>query len=224
MKILFGSIVVDARGRLNGHVFKKTAFGHSVSKLALPRNNKVWQTNKALQLNALIFKRWASVPTVNKNVFEQFALDNLQTNKFGQRVNIGGRNMFTKLAQSLSFKELVLPDVNDLSNQSPFLEITGVRLTDGTGTVNYIVDKWLDDTIVKGYFQWLPSSRNKMPQNGWKRFTNVVVESSGTVIFDVDELVNTRAFNQGKNLFFKLEYVNKFGYGSEVVIIKAVVI
>lgn len=223
MKILFGSIVVDARGRLNGHVFKKTAFGHSVSKLALPRNNKVWQTNKALQLNALIFKRWASVPAVNKNVFEQFALDNLQTNKFGQRINIGGRNMFTKLAQNLSFGELVLPDVADLSNQSPFLEITEVYFKDSSGEVTYVVEKWLDDTIVKGYFQWLPSSRNKMPQNGWKRFSNVDVEGSGDVVFFVHDLIQTVAYNQNKNLFFKLEYVNKFGYGSEVVILKAII-
>ena len=45
---------------------KKTAFGNSVSALALPRSRNAWQTNKATQRNAWLFGQWTSLSPEQK--------------------------------------------------------------------------------------------------------------------------------------------------------------
>lgn len=224
MKILFGSIVVDARGRLNGHVLKKTAFGHSISKLALPRNDKVWQTNKALQLNTQVFRAWGLLDNNAKNVFTTFAANNLLTNKFGQKVNIGGRNMFTKLTHSLSFPELVIPKIEDLSNAVPFIQVSKVDFDDEAGDLIINVSDIVGIAVIKIYYKWVSNNHSRVQDNGWKRLPNSYVDGVGDLSIKVLELRKQQQYNENKTLFVKLDFVNLFGFGENASIFQTTAI
>lgn len=213
MKIQFGSIVVDARGKLNGHVFKKTAFGNSISRLASPRNRFQWQTNPQLNRNALIMSAWNNLTDFDKNIYNVFATANPFPNAFGVLRNIGGRAMFVKLTQMLDFPGVSYPVIDSLTNISVPIGFSIEGVDGGNGFITIEVDSVPEQVGLAMWVQQVSNSRLVPPSNKWRRIPNLYIDGSGmfTTDFDIFSVIGKQKINH--RYWIRILQFNSCGYG-----------
>lgn len=216
MKILFGTIVTDARGRLNGHVFKKTQFGHSISKLALPRNRNKWQQNKQVGQMARVLALWSTTHNSQRQLWRIFAQQNPLPNAFGVLRNIGGRAMQAKLAWQFSFPEAVSPEEDSLHNVVPPAEIAVLGINAANGQISFEYFENVGVVILNVYVQRTNSAVVSPPSNGWHRVPNIQIASAGvhTLPFDIRTVLGSN-LNEGK-LWLKYRLCNECGWGNQI--------
>lgn len=213
MKILFGSIVVDARGRLNGHVFKKTATGHAITKLALPRNREKWQQNKQLGSMAKVLAHWKTLNPQEWDVWADFADKNPLPNKFGVPVNIGARAMYQRVAFGYSFPVTLFPLGNRISSLIPATQINALGIDDSNGRISFDVTEFTADFILNIWVQQTSTATMSPPQNGWRRIPNLKVESAGVVTSPVNAK-NVLLYNlNARSNWVKYQICNEYGFG-----------
>lgn len=213
MKILFGSLVVDARGRLNGHVLKKTAFGNSMTALALPRNKNNWMLNPQLQRNVAILRGWNLLTTTQQLQWMAFAQANPIRNSFGVLRNISGRAMYVKCTQLYSFPEIGTVPVDIASNVNPPTEILPLGVDGSTGLITWETALLSETFQLVIYVQQIQSSRNTPMGNKWKRINNLVINSIGltTGAGNVFSAVGSPRINH--RYFVKFLVINSTGWG-----------
>ena len=216
MKILFGSIVTDARGRLNGHVFKKTQFGHSISRLGLPRNRNKWQQNKQVSQMARILALWSTTHESAKQDWRTFAQQNPLPNAFGVLRNIGGRAMQSKLAWQFAFPAVVSPAEDILHNVVPPAEIAVLGVSASTGLISFEYFENVGTVILNIYVQRTNNAVLSPPPNAWQRIPNLQIASAGvhTSAFDIRTILGPDLAN-GK-LWVKFRLCNDCGWGNQV--------
>lgn len=193
MKVLFGSIIVDAVGRLNGHVAKKTQFGNSITALALPRSRTQWMLNSAIQRNAWYFSQWNSLSLEQQQYANAFAAANPLPNRFGVLRNIGGRSMFIKMSHLGNFPENLISDPFGWENIAPSILFSIIGVNSTTGRISFDVEFVNEDCKLAIYVQQVSSTRNTPPSNRWRRIPNIIVEGSGVITstFNIFQLVGT---------------------------------
>lgn len=213
MKILFGSIVVDARGRLNGHVFKKTATGHAITKLALPRNREQWMQNKQVGCMAKVLAHYKSLPARERDLWQNFALKNPLPNKFGVPVNIGGRAMFQKVTFGFSFPVSVYPLADRVDSLIPATKVTALGVDATTGLISFDVAEYTSQVILNIWVQQTSNAVTSPPTNGWRRIPNLLINSVGVSTSPADirdvlfyDLENTKNW-------VKFQICNQYGFG-----------
>lgn len=213
MKILFGSIVVDARGRLNGHVFKKTATGHAITKLALPRNRENWMHNKQVGCMSSVLAHYKTLPARERDTWKIFAKQNPLPNKFGQPVNIGARAMFQRVTFGFSFPVTIFPPSDRLSSLIPSTKINALGISDSTGRISFDVTSFTTDFILNIWVQQTADAVTSPPQNGWRRLPNLLVTSSGVATSTANAKdVLLFNLNDRKN-WVKYQVCNHIGFG-----------
>lgn len=212
MKILFGSIIVDARGRLNGHVFKKTAFGNSITALGLPRSLKNYQLNPALNRNAYLFALWNTLTAQQKAYVNTFALNNPIKNKFGVSRNIGGRNMFSLLCNNYRYPAIDMPALDILSPIAPVTELYALELEADTGKIVFDITSLGENGQIKIYVQKTTANRNLPAQNRWKRIDNLIYNSIGINKSPINVFQKLGVTPLGGKFWVKYTLVNSSGW------------
>ena len=213
MKILFGSIVVDARGRLNGHVFKKTATGHAITKLALPRNREKWQQNKSLGQMAKVLAHWKSLNANDRKIVNEFAAANPLPNKFGVPVNIGGRAMYQRLAFGFNYPVTVYPLINRLSALIPATEIAVLGVNPTTGYISFDVLDFTGPIKLNIWVQQTDFNTLSPPSNKWRRIPNLEIITAGVSTSTADiRTVLLHDLTARKN-WVKFQICNPSGFG-----------
>lgn len=213
MKILFGSIVVDARGRLNGHVFKKTATGHAITKLALPRNREKWQQNKQLGEMAKVLAHYKTLNPSDRAIWRDFAEQNPLPNKFGVPVNIGARAMYQRVAFGLSFPISTWPEAGKTNALIPATQVTALGVNDANGRISFDVMEWTADIILNIWVQQTSGAVNTPPQNGWRRISNLIVLQAG-VVDHTQNIKNVLLYPlNGRTNWVKYQICNSHGFG-----------
>lgn len=213
MKILFGSIVVDARGRLNGHVFKKTATGHAITKLALPRNREKWMRNKSLGQMAKVLAHWKTLNPRERLNWIDFAEKNPLPNKFGQPVNIGARAMYQRVAFGYSFPVTTFPLGRRLSSLIPTTQINALGISASTSRISFDVSEFTADFILNIWVQQTSNATMSPPSNGWRRLPNLLVTSAGVVTTTASAKVVLLFDLNERATWVKYQVCNDIGFG-----------
>lgn len=218
MKILFGSIVTDARGRLNGHVFKKTAFGNSITRLALPRARFDYQKNKALQTMARLLAQWKIYDDAEKQNWELFAQQNPQPNAFGVLRNIGGRAMYVKCSWSANYPDPEPLSSDIIHNELPAVDFGSASYSNTTGKITVNLAYLSADTILALYVCKTNGNATRPPQSKFRRIANVLFVSAGAQVSATDIRTILGSDFTNSKLWLKYQIVNDVGYpGAEFV-------
>lgn len=218
MKVLFGSIIVDARGRLNGHVLKKTAFGNSMTALAMPRSTQIWKMNTALQRNVAIMRSWNFLTPLARSQWEEFAKLNPLPNKFGVLRNISGRAMMVRCTQKYKFPEIAQVPVDIASNQNPPSEIVPLGVDGVTGLISWETSLLEDTFQIVVYVQQVSNTNSVPLSNKWRRINNLVINSLGIRegAGDVFSVCGTPRLHH--RYFVKFQVINSTGWGTAEVV------
>jgi hypothetical protein len=101
MKIKFGAIVVDGRGKIGGHVASKNRAGAYMRTKVTPVNpSSAAQVNVRARLS-VISQAWRSLSQAERSAWDSAVSDYSKTDIFGDSKNPSGFNLFNKLNSNL---------------------------------------------------------------------------------------------------------------------------
>lgn len=101
MKVNFGAIIVDGRGKLGGHVAQKNASGNILRTKISPVNRNTPSQQKRRTLIARLTKKWASLTDEQRGCWSHFSDLHPETDIFGKTLHISGFNIYLMVNANL---------------------------------------------------------------------------------------------------------------------------
>lgn len=102
MKVKFGAIVVDGRGKIGGHVASKNRSGSYFRTKVTPVNPQTSFQNAVRSRLANFSAEWRTLTQAQRDAWNAAVVNFSQTNIFGDGVNPTGKNLYTALNGNLS--------------------------------------------------------------------------------------------------------------------------
>jgi hypothetical protein len=96
-KIKFGAMMVDARGKLGGHVFSKNRGGAYIRTKVTPSNPQSEAQVEQRALLSTYSQGWRNLTEDQRLAFSGVVAQYARTNIFGDTVNPSGSNLYTRL-------------------------------------------------------------------------------------------------------------------------------
>lgn len=212
MRILFGSIVVDARGKLNGHVFRKTATGHSLQRKAnQSKNARVGRTAQFQKLVSSL-RQYGDLTTAERQNLTDFAQLHPLPNRFGVLRALPARAMYQKLNANLLTANLGPLNVMSVSSVLPAVTFSNVIYTPSKKELEFLPTSDAFPFYVRVYYA-LTQGKSPSVDISKKRLASVKnVTTSGIAIVGLksQDAVNIESF-QG-SVFFGLQVMNSSGW------------
>lgn len=135
--IQFGAIVVDARGKIGGQVFRKTATGFALQRKAnQSKNARVGRTQQFQKLVSSL-RQYSSLTASERQDLADFSALHPLPNKFGVLRPLPARAMFQKLNSNLTTANLGTLDIKSLTSLLPAVVFSGVKYTTATKTLDF---------------------------------------------------------------------------------------
>jgi len=136
MKILWGSLAVNGRGKLGGHVYTKARSGATVRTRVTPANPQSQAQSQVRSDFSVVSRAWSGLTAAQRAGWNS-AVDAYQrTNVFGDSYAPSGKNLFTQL--NLNLLNVGANTITDVPSNR---KSAGVIITDAAFN---IVDEELD--------------------------------------------------------------------------------
>lgn len=148
MKIKFGAIVTDGRGKIGGHVASKNRGGAYLRTKVTPSNPNTTAQAIARGLLASLSQAWRSLDGDTIKAWNSAVKDFASTDIFGDIKNPTGLNLYVKLNANLlavGLTPLVLPPAK---LEVPTATITSGNYDISTGVLSFSLSDASADTIV----------------------------------------------------------------------------
>lgn len=214
-KIQFGAIVVDARGKLGGHVFKKTFSGFAITKKANRSKGLGSRNNLRSQLINKALRSYASVDNVDRLLLKNFAVNNPLPDKFGNFRALSPRAMAQRLVSTLSLQGFAIPDYKALSNVVPTCQIDRARFSfvrneieirTASVTSPCIVQCYIVGSAVNAYAPALQNKRFLIEYN---------ITANGTFDIPLADDVARIVFTNSGAIWLAFKFRNASGWSSD---------
>lgn len=149
MKIKWGSLVVDGRGKIGGHVAARNRSGAYMRTKVTPNNPQTSYQTAARGLLASLSSSWRELTQQQRDAWNAAVVDFEKTNVFGDLVKPTGKNLFTGLninRINITFPQLTEPPLPADVISIPDLQVTPsvvnglVFLGLGSTGMSYIVE------------------------------------------------------------------------------------
>lgn len=101
MKIKFGAIVTDGRGKVGGHVVSKNRAGGYIRTKVTPANAQTPYQNAVRATFTLLSQAWRGLTQGQRDAWNAAVVDFARTNIFGDLKNPSGINLFQRLNNNL---------------------------------------------------------------------------------------------------------------------------
>lgn len=134
MKIKFGSIVTDGRGKLGGHVYSKNRGGNYIRTNIIPTNPQTQEQMQARGLFGSISANWRNLSDQEREQWRSFAEANPYHDIFGDSKMLTGNSAYVRSNMNLSVAQLA-------QIETPF-----DAKEDATAIINRLLIYW-DDQI-----------------------------------------------------------------------------
>jgi hypothetical protein len=223
MKIKFGAIVVDGRGKLGGHVFSKNLGGAFMRTKVTPANPNTGSQAGVRALFGAISAQWSGLTAAQRSAWNT-AVENWQnTNIFGDLKKPSGKALFQRLnnqAQSAGLAgftavpaKLEMPD--DIVSAVDYdTTLTTITLTGANADASTQVVLWATPILTAGTSVVGAKLRQIYAVAG-----NVFVAGDAADAYEA-KFGDPAA---GANILFGIQYVLASGQASPMQIVKAVV-
>lgn len=139
MKIKFGAIVTDGRGKIGGHVASKNRAGAYMRTKVTPTNPNTTAQSKARNLLTNFSQMWRTLTDAQRKAWSGAVSDYAKTDIFGDIKNPTGLNLFIKVNTNLANVEMLPVLVPQLLVEAPASSLNQAVFSIGTGelTIEY---------------------------------------------------------------------------------------
>lgn len=101
MKVQYGAIIVDGRGKLGGHVGQRNTYGNFLRTKVTPVNKQSYSQQNHRSRVAELTRNWSVLTNSERNAWYDFAINNPVTDVFGNTMTLSGFNMYVKVNLNL---------------------------------------------------------------------------------------------------------------------------
>ena len=182
-KILLSGVVTAIVGSINGNTFKRTPYGFSLGRKSFGYSRNKLLSNNALGWLAQVRNDWNSLATIEKNKWNEIALEFKFPDKFGNRINLSGRMLFIK-----SWGTLIQSGSSIKSAAEFNTNITAFTLSLGTIDIDTDTIEFDITTASAGqwyYFQVQKIHSSNQPPSFTRRFICYRVNKVGSWTVDL---------------------------------------
>lgn len=225
MKIKWGALVVDGRGKLGGHVASKNKSGNYLRTKVTPTNPQTASQTRVRQIFASISSSWSGLSDVQRTSFNSKVESFSKTDIFGDLKSPTGKSLFQKLNQNLilfGLPNLVLcPDPEDIPQSVVTAgQIGDAGTVDWTGNVTIDVDNPACKAIVMASGSL--SQGTTFVKNKLRHISNVdVLANANFIAIDVAKYQGKFGVPQsGDNIYVGIKFINTNGQVSPLQTVK----
>lgn len=211
MKLKFGALVVDGRGKIGGHVASKNRAGAYLRTKVTPVNP---QTSYQLAVRNRLTgfsQGWRSLTQAQRDAWNAAVSDFARTDIFGDLKNPTGFNLYQRLNNNLAIAGIASISSPPLPQAVGQVAITTVSAAEGAGTLTITMDGAVpDETFVK-VFATSPQSPGKSFVKSEYRLV-AVIPAEAVAVYDLAAEYIAKfgsVGEEGQKIFVKLTPVNE---------------
>lgn len=210
--IQFGAIVVDARGKIGGQVFRKTATGHSLQRKAnQSKNARVGRTDQFQKLVGSL-RQYTSLTALEKQQLADFASLHPLPNKFGVLRPLPARAMYQKLNANLLTANLGELTVKDLNSDLPAVSFSAVSYSSSKNELEFLPTASGFPFYVRVYYSLTQGKANSVDISKKRLISVKNVTASGMHVINVSSAVNDKITSFTGSVFIGLQVMNSSGW------------
>lgn len=208
MKVNYGAIIVDGRGKLGGHVSQRNFYGNIFRTKTTPINrNTVAQQGRRISVAGLT-KEWSTLTDDQRIGWRNFAITNPVTDIFGNTMKLTGFNMFCKV--NLNFDLVGLPrSKSERQERRAARRMYKGTLTAGDDVITIDSAIPIDELLTVAVFATGPLSPGLA--SGGSKYTNIAtLVSTDTFPYDLTAAYVARfgpIVQEGEKIFVKLTQI-----------------
>lgn len=222
-KIKFGALMVDARGKLGGHVFSKNRGGAYMRTKVTPTNPQASAQMAVRLLFGAIASSWSSLAAASRESWNNAVQNFTTTDIFGDLKTPSGKALYQRLNQNLA-----LSGQAQLSVAPSLVEVPTATLLRADAEISiseFNVETVGDSTgSVIVYEATPPLSQGTSNANNRFRVITTSVGGAGGSVNIYDEYVaKFGALTAGDNVQVRIKFVNSIGLASPIQKIKALI-
>ena len=207
MKLKFGAIVTDGRGKIGGHVASKNRSGAYLRTKVTPSNPNTVAQTQARGILASLSQGWGQLTDSQRKGWNEAVKEWGTTDIFGDIKNPSGINLFVKLNANLS--SIGHPFLSDVpaKREVPQTIIVGATLSRATGSLEI----YFSSNLADGYVALVRATptlsagvsfvKSQFRVIGYSEVTTDLVVLSG----DYDAKFGTPSV--GANIFVSVQFV-----------------
>jgi len=149
MKIKWGALVTDGRGKLGGHVASKNAAGAFLRTKVTPTNPQTTRQSTVRALFASISQAWAALTQAQRNAWNEAVAEWQQTNVFGDLKNPTGKALFQRLNNQAQVAGFAAVTDVPVKEELPDAIVSSATIAIGAATITLAdVDTDADTKVV----------------------------------------------------------------------------
>jgi len=159
--VKYTAIVADMRGKLNGSVFSKNTYGSYIRTKVTPVNPQTVAQQSSRNFMTTVSQSWRGITQLQRDLWNQSAVNFSRTNIFGDNVQLTGFNLFMRLNKNLL--EIGGSIINDAPQPAdvPGFESLSVVADTTTGTMNATFSPAISANVDVQVFATAPLSAGK---------------------------------------------------------------
>lgn len=211
-QIQFGAIVVDARGKIGGQVFRKTATGHSLQRKAnQSKNARVGRTQQFQKLVSSL-RTYGRLPAEDRQNLADFAALHPLPDKFGKLRPLPARALYQKLNSNLLTAGLGELDIRYLSSALPIVTFDNVSYNHSKSEFEFIAVSSSYPFYVRVYYALTQGNATSVDLSK-KRLLSVKNVTSGSIdAVPIPTIINDRINTFQGSCFWGLQVMNSSGW------------
>ena len=124
MKIKFGALVTDGRGKLGGHVASKNRSGNYLRTKVTPTNPQTFDQQATRAVLGTLSSGWSGLTADQRSSFDAAVADWSSTNIFGDIKNPTGKNLYVSLNKYLLESGQAQISVAPSKTEMPYFGVT----------------------------------------------------------------------------------------------------
>lgn len=210
-RVKFGAMMVDARGKLGGHVFTKARSGATIRTKVTPLNGQTSAQGAVRSTFGTLSQSWRTLSEEQRIAWNNKAATVGKTNVFGDSYFPSGKNLYVAIntnilnaggsAIKIPPVDIALPDVLlsgiTFDSLAQALEVELQSLTNPTGNTALV---FCSPCLSKGVFN----------ASGKERFVSAVNLTGTSTVADIyaDYVAKYGALLSGSKIFVKVKIVN----------------
>ena len=223
-KIKFGALMVDARGKLGGHVFSKNRSGSYLRTKVTPVNGQTTYQTAVRAAFGAISAQWSGLTQAARDAWNGAVEDWQRTDIFGDIKNPSGKALYQRLNNQLQAAGLAAVGLPPAKLGMPDAVITEAAIDLTADTVEFT-----DRTIAAGtqvvVFATAPLSQGtKFVKNRLRQIGAYPADTMAAGDVYDDYVAKFGAPLAGQNIFFGVKYVLATGQASPMQTLKAVIV
>lgn len=210
--IQFGAIVVDARGKIGGQVFRKTATGHTLQRKAnQSKNARVGRTQQFQKLVGSL-RQYSSLTASERQDLADFSALHPLPNKFGVLRPLPARAMYQKLNANLLSANLGALVISSLSSLLPAVTFHSVNYDYSKRQIEFGASANSYPFYVRVYYAFTQGNATSVDISK-KRLLGVKNVTTGTVgDMPVSDELNERINSFQGSVFWGFQPMNTSGW------------